>query len=253
VIYPCHFKRTHLAIAKKLGIAADRVQDNLYETAGDTGTAHPLIMLVNALEKASPGDKLLVASYGNGSDALYFEVTEKIRALMETRGVSYYLARKRELKSYEKYTAIRKLVPIDLGFRGEAEPATSLSMLWRKRKAVFGLVGSRCNACGMPQFPPQRVCVNPACGVQDQMEEYRFSDRRGTIFTYTGDMLAFSYDPPQIYGIVDMDGGGRLFLDFTDCELEGLHVGAPVEMSFRRRYVDNERGIHGYFWKAMPA
>jgi hypothetical protein len=27
----------------------------------------------------------------------------------------------------------------------------------------------------------------------------------------------------------------------------------PVVMSFRRKYMDEVRGIHGYFWKAMPA
>jgi hydroxymethylglutaryl-CoA synthase len=252
VIYPCHFKRTHLAIAKKLGISGDRLQENLHETLGDTGAAHPLIMLAAALEKAKPGDKILVASYGNGSDALFLEVTDKIKTIGKIRGFSYYGVRRRELESYEKYAVFKRLVPADLGMRGEDEPATSFSMLWRKRKDIFALVGSRCKVCGTPQFPSQRVCVNPDCGEMDQVEEYRFSDRKGTIFTYTGDMLAFCYDPPQIYGLIDMEGGGRLFLDFTDCELESLKVESPVEMTFRRRYLDESRGIHGYFWKATP-
>ena len=37
-----------------------------------------------------------------------------------------------------------------------------------------------------------RVCVNPECGVVDEMEEYPFAGKRGRIFTYTGDMLAYS-------------------------------------------------------------
>jgi len=40
--------------------------------------------------------------------------------------------------------------------------------------------------------------------------------------------------------------------DFTDCELDDVYVGQPVTMSFRRRYVDKERGFSGYFWKAVP-
>ena len=40
--------------------------------------------------------------------------------------------------------------------------------------------------------------------------------------------------------------------DFTDCEMDDVKVGAPVTMSFRKRYVDEERGFTGYFWKAVP-
>ena len=41
-------------------------------------------------------------------------------------------------------------------------------------------------------------------------------------------------------------------LDFTDCAVEDVKVGMPVELSFRRKYYDEIRGIHGYFWKAVP-
>jgi uncharacterized OB-fold protein len=84
------------------------------------------------------------------------------------------------------------------------------------------------------------------------MEDYPFSDKKGTILSYTGDMLAYSINPPAIYGLIDMEGGGRLFIDFTDCRLEELKVGMTMEMSFRRKYYDAFRGIHGYFWKAIP-
>ena len=38
----------------------------------------------------------------------------------------------------------------------------------------------------------------------------------------------------------------------TDIDLESVKVHMPVEMSFRRKYVDEEKGIHGYFWKMVP-
>jgi uncharacterized OB-fold protein len=97
------------------------------------------------------------------------------------------------------------------------------------------------------------MCVNPECGVTGQMEDYRFSDKRGILFTYTGDSLAYSPNPPAIYGMVDFEGGGRYWFDMTDAELDATSVGMTVEMSFRRRYVDEKFGIHGYFWKIIPA
>ena len=252
IAFPGLYPREHGAIAKRLGADASQLQDTLLGKIGDTGSASPLMMLVAALEEAKPGDKILIASFGNGSDAMFFQVTEKIKDVGNGRGVRKHLNSKKELTSYEKYLAFRNLAPMDLGMRGELSVRTPMSALFRERKAVLALCGTRCKKCGTPQYPPQRVCVNPECGAVDQMEEYRFSDKRGVIFTYTGDNLAASIDPPSIYGLVDFDGGGRFWFDFTDCDLDSIKVGMPVEMTFRRRYSDEPSGVHGYSWKARP-
>ncbi|PIU64385.1 MAG: short-chain dehydrogenase, partial [Armatimonadetes bacterium CG07_land_8_20_14_0_80_40_9] len=101
-------------------------------------------------------------------------------------------------------------------------------------------------------YPPQRICVKPDCGAIDEMEDYRFSDKKGTLFTYTEDMLAFSPNPPAMYGIINFEGGGRGIYDLADCEAGSVKVDTSVEMSFRRKYVDESRGISSYFWKAIP-
>ena len=252
VIFPCPYDREQAAIAKKLGFPPETLQNNMVAEVGDTGAAYAPMMLVSALQEARPGDKILLASYGNGSDVLAFEVTEGIKKAQKIMGVKGYLTQKTDLQHYEKYTVYRTMVPQEVGIRGELENATPFSHLWRERKAIHGLVGSQCQKCRTPQFPPQRICVNPDCGAIDQMEDYPFARKRGRVFTYTGDMLAYSIDPPAVYGLVDMEGGGRFFIDFTDCRLEELKVGLRMEMSFRRKYFDSLRGIHGYFWKAVP-
>ncbi|RLB01107.1 MAG: 3-hydroxy-3-methylglutaryl CoA synthase [Deltaproteobacteria bacterium] len=252
VIYPCYFKGTHAGIARKLGLDPSKVQDNMHEVCGDTGTAHPLVMFIAALEEAKPGDKLLLASFGQGCDVLYFEVTDKIKDLKAPQGIKGSLARRVELDSYQKFCKWRDLIVADLGIRGEANPNTALTTLWRKRKMLLGLVGSRCKKCGTPHFPPSQVCINPDCGAVEEMEEYEFSEKTGKILMYTGDMLAASVDPPAIYGMISFDGGGRTMLDFTDCKLEQIKVGMGVRLSFRRKYRDDMRGFTGYFWKAIP-
>ena len=254
IIYPCPYGNVHASIGKIAGAGPEQLQDNLVASVGDTGAAHPLLMLAAALEEAKPGDRLLVIGYGNGCDALIFRVTddiEKSRAGMARKGVKGYLARRRELNSYEKYAAFQGILPLDLGIRGEDIPPTAFSMLWREKKAVLSLSGSKCRACGTPQFPSQRVCVNPECGVIDDMEEYNFAWKQGSVFTFTADNLAVSGEPPAIYGIVNFEGGGRYWFDFTDCDLKEVKVDAPVVMSFRRKYLDRGRGVHGYFWKAV--
>ena len=252
VIYPCDYPAAHRKIAKRVGIEDSQLQGTMMEEIGDTGAAHPLVMLAKALEDAKPGEKILVVSFGNGCEALFLETTDRIDKLKKRKRISCYLKRKFELTNYEKYLVFRGLCQADLGLRSEEDIWTRWSFLWRNRKTIFGLVGSRCKKCGTPQYPPQRVCVNPDCGAIDQMEDYTFADKMAKIFNYTGDMLAASFDPPAIHGQVDFHGGGRYWFDFTDCTLDELNVGMPVEMSFRKRYYDDRRDIHGYFWKAVP-
>jgi 3-hydroxy-3-methylglutaryl CoA synthase len=252
IVYPGLYAREHGAIAKRLGADPGQLQDTLLSMVGDTGSASPLLMLVAALEDAKPGDKILIASFGNGADAMFFQATDKMKNVADRRAVKKHIASKKDLASYEKYLAFRNLAPMDLGMRGEISIKTPMSALFRERKVILSLCGSKCTKCGTPQYPYQRVCVNPDCGAIDQMEEYRFSDKRGVVFTYTGDNLAASIDPPSVYGLVDFDGGGRYWFDFADCDLDSVKVGMPVEMTFRRRYVDEASGVHGYSWKAAP-
>jgi 3-hydroxy-3-methylglutaryl CoA synthase len=252
VIYPCYFSGTHKDIAKKIGIDPSKAQNNLHAVCGDTGTAHPLVMLVAALEEAKPGDKLLVASFGQGCDVLAFDVTEKIKDIKGPKGIKGHLANKVDLVSYQRFSKFRDLITADLGIRGEANPNTSLTTLWRNRKMILGLVGAKCKQCGTPQFPPSPMCIKPDCGTVNEFEDYEFANRKAKVLMFTGDMLSASVDPPAVYGLVGFDGGGRTLLDFTDCDINQIKVGMPVKLSFRRRSIDKVRGFTGYFWKAIP-
>jgi 3-hydroxy-3-methylglutaryl CoA synthase/uncharacterized OB-fold protein len=251
VAYPCLNLRQHATIGKRLGFQPEQVQEPLFTAIGEAGTASPLILLVAMLEEAKPGNNILLTSYGNGAEALLFKVTGEIERVRGRERLKKQLAFKRELASYEKYLAFRGIIPIEVGVNGEVAP-TQLPLTWRERKAILALYGSKCQRCGTPQYPPQRICVNPDCGAVDEMEDYCFSDKKGVVFSYTADHVASSIDPPLLYGLIDFDGGGRFVFEITDCEHDSLKVGMSVEMSLRRKYLDEPRGIHGYFWKATP-
>src|SRR6185369_6440795 len=62
-------------MAKACGIGDGAVRDLMGATLGDTGAAHALIMLVEALETAKEGDRIMVVAFGQGADVLVFEVT----------------------------------------------------------------------------------------------------------------------------------------------------------------------------------
>ena len=252
LVYPCVFKRDHRNIAAKLGATGDKLVDNMHEVCGETGTAHPLIMFISALEKARPGDRILMIGFGQGANALLFEVTENITRLAARNGVAGSLANKKTMSNYLKWLKFRDLIQTEMGIRAEAPTQTATTVLWRKNKMILGLVGGKCKECGTPQFPKMDICVNPDCGAFNSQEDYEFADVPAAIKSFTADMLSVSVDPPAMYGMVQFEGGGRLMADFTDCELDDLKVGLPAQMAFKRKGVDKERGFVNYFWKAVP-
>ena len=175
-----------------------------------------------------------------------------IEKLPSRSGVRGSLDNGKTTDNYIKFLKFRDLIETEVGIRAEAPDQTAMTTLWRKRKAILGLVGGVCKVCGTPQFPKMDICVNPDCGAVDEMEDYRFSDKRGTLFSYTEDHASFSPNPPLIFGMIDFEDGGRFLFDVTDCEPGLVSMGMPVKMSFRRKYSDEFRGINGYFWKAVP-
>ncbi len=240
--------RTHGEAAKKLGFdPKTQVQDHLFDVMGNTGSAYPLMLLVAALEEAKPGDRLLLSSYGNGSDAVVLRVTEGIAKIGERRGMKGHLETKRVVDSYRIYLQWRDLLVF------EASPTPpggflSASSLYRDRSQVFPLHGNKCRACGGVHYPPQRVC--PKCRAKDQFDEIRLSDKTGRIFTFSADNLCPRREAPRVTAVVDLDGGGRMATMMTDRVLEEISVGMPVEMSFRR--LASQDGMHNYGWKSVP-
>jgi hydroxymethylglutaryl-CoA synthase len=251
VAYDCHYSAVRKTLNKKLGISKGVEVSNFQDVIGHCGAAQPLMMLVEALEKAKPGDKILVVSFGGGCDALYFEVTDKIKSAENLNSFSKRLKKREPLDSYMKYLVWRNILPTDAGLRAEEDAWTRWSVLWRKRKEILGLWGAKCTKCGMPHYPVQRICPNPECGSVDTIEPYCFADRTGSIVSYTGDNMAPSEDPPAMYGHIAFEGGGKYVFDFTECKLSELSVGVKMSMSFRRKYYDNKRDISGYYWKAV--
>jgi len=250
---PCTLAKVAGPIAKKAGIADGAVRDNLAMVCGDTGAAHALVMFAHALESAKPGELILVVAFGQGCDALLFRATDNIASARPARGVSGFLARRREETNYQKFLAFNDTIEMERGMRSELDKATALSSLYRNRNTLTGFVGGKCNVCGTLQFPKTNICVNPNCNAFHSQEPQPFSDLEGRIMSYTADNLTYSADPPACYGMVQFDAGGRVMIDFTDVTPDDIDVGRKMDMVFRIKDYDGQRGFTRYFWKATPA
>jgi hydroxymethylglutaryl-CoA synthase len=220
-----------------------QVQDTFWNTIGDSGTAQPLVLLAAVLERSKPGDLILVAGYGDGGDAAIFRVTDAIAEYQLVRSVYSQIEVKRTMSSYGKYARFRKLMKKDYSTEDQSTPV----VLLRDKNEILPLHGGKCPSCGMVQFPIHRICVE--CGYRDGLEEVKLT-RSGKLFTFTHDYLTQTPDPPTTHAVIDLDGGGRVFVQMTDCESERVAIGMSLELTFRKYH--EGFGIKNYFWKARP-
>ncbi|MBI4567378.1 MAG: OB-fold domain-containing protein [Planctomycetes bacterium] len=233
---------------KALGGGAPAV--DLTASIGFCGAADPLLQLCVALEKAAPGDRILLVGHGSGADALLLRATDRIREAQARRGVAgggkefaARAARKKAIASYARFLQFRDLVPTE-----KVRPFSSLPTMYRERERHARLLGAKCLQCGAVNFPPQRVCWK--CHARDRFEAVALG-MRGTVVTFTCDTLAYTLDPPVIMVSADVEGGGRFYTQLTDADPDQAAVGMVVERVFRKFH--EGEGFNHYFWKFRPA
>jgi uncharacterized OB-fold protein len=244
--------RTTQAIARACGLPASSVGPDLYEDCGDTGTTHPLLLLIECLQRASAGELVLVTGFGQGADALLLRVTGAGGG-RDRGGLSAALAGGLADPDYLRFLSHCGVVEMDWGKRAERDSRTAQSVAWRRHEDITGFVGGRCSKCATVQFPRTRACVNPECRAFDTQAAEPLAETGGSVKTFTEDWLAYTRSPPHIYGNVAFATGGNIFTEFTDTRPGELAVGTPVRFVFRLKDVDAVRDFHRYFWKATVA
>lgn len=242
--------RQHAAIGKKLGFdPKTQIQGYLSMEVGDTGTAMSIMSLAAALEESKAGERILLASYGNGCDVFSIKVTGDTDGQPERRGIKGHMKEKQMISHYNKYIRWRELMDLQPPPRPPKElrqptPAAQ----WRENDKELKLNGSKCNNCGAPQYPVQRICM--ICNTKDDFEYYSFADRKAQVSSFSHDYVMETTDPPVTLTVVNFEGGGRVICDMTDRDPDEVKVGMPLEMTFRRLYYVG--GIYNYWWKCKP-
>ncbi|MCS6946256.1 MAG: OB-fold domain-containing protein, partial [Steroidobacteraceae bacterium] len=236
-------------IAGQIGCPAAQLADNLHGDCGDTGAAHPLLMLLAHLPKTRPGDWILLGGFAQGCEAVVLQAGDAVRSMPDV--ATRALARRTDENNYLRYLSHAGLIDIDFGMRAERDQRTAHSVAWRKHRAVTAFVGGRCDHCGTVQYPASRACVAPHCRRIGTQREYRLAESSGRVKTFTEDWQAFSPRPPYVYGNIEFAEGGNLLMELTDIGPGELAVGDRVRFVFRIKDIDRQRGFRRYCWKAV--
>jgi uncharacterized OB-fold protein len=233
-------------LAGRLGTSKDALVDDLSATVGNTGTAHPGLLLSAALDGARPGQVIALVVLADGADVLVFRAGDALSSFTPAKSVTAQIEAGGSI-SYGKFLSWRGLLTVEPPRR--PEPARiSASAAARTEEWKFAFVGSRDRSSGAIHLPPARVSMKG--DAVDDMEPVPMANVPATVVTFTVDRLVYSPSPPVVFAVLDFDGGGRFACELTDVEAEELSIGDRVEMTFRR--ISSADGIHNYFWKARP-
>jgi 3-hydroxy-3-methylglutaryl CoA synthase len=247
------FRGIVAGLAKKLGLGAGVEADALDASCGYSGSAHALLMLSAALEKARPGDLILVVGFGQGCDALVLRATDAITGFKPRRGVSGALADGQTHDAYLRMLSYDEGIELEWGMRSEKPVKTALTEQYRSRDQLAGFVAGRCRKCGTVQFPQLAYCVTPTCHAhREEFDQVPLPDVPAKVLTYTADWLSYHPAPPLYVGFVQFENGARLLMETVDVGSAGLEVGTPLRVVHRIKDVDKARGYPRYFWKATP-
>src|SRR3989338_129084 len=115
---------------------------------------------------------------------------------------------------------------------------------WRKYNEQYCLVGNKCRQCNAVYYPKKYLCN---CSAKD-FEDFKLSGK-GTLISYTEIRSApeeYKDQTPYCLGIIQLEEGPRIISQITDCNVNDLKIGIPIEAVFRRFYKINEEGIIHY-------
>ena len=251
-IFPSPIKGIAEAVAKAAGIAPAAVADPLDADVGFTGAAHSLLMLANALDQAAPGDIIVVAGFGQGTDLLVLRTTQAVTSAQPSTRVSDLVGRGHTVQSYNQYATFYEELAPEYGMRAERDTKTALTEQYRSSDQVHGFVAGKCRSCGQVQFPQLAYCVECQAPAS-VLEPLCLAEESARVLTYTADALTFHPSPPMYVGFAQFDLGARLLMEFVDVDPSSFGVGTRLQMRFRIKERDQTRGYYRYFWKAAPA
>ncbi len=238
-------------VIKGSGLGKEKVQDNLFGKVGNAGAAFAPLLLISALEASKAGEKILVANYGDGADALLFSINGTRAKSENYRSVVQLLARRKVVDAYGKYMKARGLTITE--YAETDELGISATVHYRDRDEDLSLEGQACTHCGTHQFPKGRVCVR--CHSKDQWSPACYSDLTGRVVTYTLDAFFPSPEPPTAVGIIEVinaDGSAGPRIHMQVCETLPKDIAIDLSVQFTFRCIHRVGLRPNYFWKSTP-
>lgn len=120
---------------------------------------------------------------------------------------------------------------------------SKLALYWRKIPQRYNLIGTICDNCGTPYFPPRVICKK--CRRRGKIRNFKFSGE-GEVLSYTvihAPPQGFELAKPYILAIIKLKEGPCMTSQIVDCKPEDVAIGKKVKAVFRKVFEFGEDGI----------
>ena len=227
--------------------------DDLSASVGQSGAAHPLLVLTSALESmaggvAAAGTPVLVVHLADGADAVVVRTTGALAAWRPARPVADQVANGAPI-SYAKFLSWRGQLQPEPPRRPEPAHVSSTAA-HRNEDWKFGFVGSRDRSSGRPSTCRRRGCRWTAVPSTTWSP---WPWRRPRAPSSRAPSTGWRTPParPSSSPWSTSTGAAATRSSSTDHRTpDEIRAGSRVEMTFRRLF--SADGIHDYFWKGRP-
>jgi 3-hydroxy-3-methylglutaryl CoA synthase len=216
-------------------------KDSLISNLGNTGTVHPLLLLVNEIESGKKS--ILLADYANGTN--FFEI--KINSTSKHKSLQEQVNNYELIKCYQDYLLLHKAGNFNSIKYKTKDMFSSEMMQEREKETLLYLKGIKCEACGTIYYLKSARCKNCKCTTFSDVQ----LSRNGTVYSYTNEHYSPASFPPITMAVIDLEGGGRMTVQQTDTkypENNKLEIGSKVKLVLRKM-IENDAKPN-YFWKA---
>ena len=243
------------AITKGLGVRDGALAPDLTGSVGNLGAAQAAVALCDVLERAQPGQVIVVLSLADGADALVLRTTEALTAAQAARAEAGVPSVAEQVAAGRDDLLVRDLPDLAGPDAPRAATTSRPRAPGRADGAPLRGVEVRLRRQPLPglRLPPHAARPGPACRVTPSTRcspsAWRTCRGRWPPSPSTTWPSACRHRWSGV--IVDFDGGGRYRCEMTDVVASELSIGDRVSMTFRR--VWTAQGVHNYFWKARPA
>ena len=125
-------------ISRATNVSAPNHANDVCAKLGDLGAAHALFGFALATARAEPGERILLAGFGSGCDALVFEMT---RPMPGAERAEAALREGVALTEYVRFLSRKGTLERDWDVRSEFEPKAQATVLERDGRDAVGFIG----------------------------------------------------------------------------------------------------------------
>ncbi|MCC6721047.1 MAG: OB-fold domain-containing protein [Bacteroidia bacterium] len=221
---------------KEQQFAVDTISRNI----GNVGSSHVFLQLIQEIENGT--NSILLIDYTNGSNVILINNCKSLGILK--RKIEDY----KKIESYQDYLKLRKVGNFNSSKYKSKEIFSSEMMNDREKSAFIRLIGIKCKNCGTCYFIKTEKCKK--CKSQ-HFETVKLS-RTGQVYSFTREHYFPVAFPPVTMLVIDLDGGGRVTLQQTDCispENNKIEIGSKVRLVLRKMIEQDYKP--NYFFKAV--